>query len=257
MKPTRGSKSDDARKYREEGHDDAMIFALLLGLDKDYRRDPKAKKDAIDPAGDSHSLKSGKKKWQIFLYGRNRFIYDDEFQALNGIGQLLIHCIDTFPPRYSDYVANKNKAKIRLQVPMRELKDRFQRKALLKAFLHKSIFNGGEVNYLTILHNDKYHVYWSDDVVSAMSFLFELTNSMARKKDKEMDYQKVLFRYKGLNVGELEMRNDSETHYGEVRFNMIKKQCMKLLEDKGFESLKYSSEIVVYGQAIKNFGNWN
>ena len=172
MNARRSSSSDAARAYRRRGHDDALRFALAIGLDRDYARDPRAKKDVIDPAGDAHSVKSGQKKWQIFLYSRSRFLEDDGFQALNGIGSLLVHCIDAFPPRYSDYEDNKAAAKERLKTPMRELKDRFQRKALLRAFLRKSVFNGGEVNYLTILHGDKYHVYWSDDVVRAMADVF-------------------------------------------------------------------------------------
>ena len=255
MSATRGSSPDVARAYRQSGHDDALIFALEIGLDEDYKRDPKAKKDVIDPAGDAHSVKSGQKKWQIFLYRRNRFIEDDGFQALNGIGQLLVHCVDAFPPRYSDYVNNKDAAKTRLQVPMRELKDRFQRKVLLRAFLRKSIFNSGEVNYLTIFHNERFHVYWSDDVVTAMVSLFEVVNSTARSKN-QFDDQKVLFRHHGQNVGELEMRNDSEQHYGEVRFNMNKDPCMRLLAEAGFESVEYSPQIVLHGRAITTFGKW-
>ena len=174
---------------------------------------------------------------------------------MNGIGQLLVHCIDAFPPSYSDYVNNKDAAKIRLQAPMRELKDRFQRKALLRAFLRKAVFNGGEVNYLTIFHNDKFHVYWNDDVVSAMADVFEVVNSKARSGG-QMNDQKVLFRHHGKNVGELEMRNDSESHYGEVRFNMNKDPCMRLLEEAGFQPSQYSSAVLVYGQAINNFGKW-
>ena len=138
---------------------------------------------------------------------------------------------------------------------MRELKDRFQRKALLRAFLRKSVFNGGEVNYLTVLHNDKYHVYWSDDVVKAMADNFEVINSKARTAD-QFDDQKVLFRHKGKNVGELEMRNDSSSHYGEVRFNMNKVPCMTLLADCGFEVSPYSDMVIRYGHAVKTFGNW-
>ena len=100
---SRASTPEAARKYRAQGHEDATLFALMIGLEKDYENDKKAKKDVIDPSGDAHSVKAGQKKWQIFLYGRNRFITDDGFQALNGIGQLLIHCIDAFPPRYEDY----------------------------------------------------------------------------------------------------------------------------------------------------------
>jgi len=106
MNAKRASKPESARAYREAGHDDALLFALSIGLNNDYRRDLKAKKDVIDPAGDAHSVKSGKNKWQMFLYGRNRFLDDDGFQALNGIGSLLVHCIDVFPPRYEDYIKN-------------------------------------------------------------------------------------------------------------------------------------------------------
>ena len=87
---TCASASEQAREYRQAGHDASLEFALLIGMDRDYKRDPAAKKDVIDPSGDAHSVKSGQKKWQIFLYRRNRFIEDDGFQALNGVGALLM-----------------------------------------------------------------------------------------------------------------------------------------------------------------------
>lgn len=264
MNARRASSTKAARAYRQRGHDDALKFALAIGMKRDYARDQRAKKDVIDPAGDAHSVKSGRKKWQIFLYSRRRFLEDDGFQALNGVGSLLVHCIDAFPPRYSDYVDNQAAAKERLKTPMRELRDRFQRKALLRAFLRKSIFNGGEVNYLTILHEDRYCVYWSDDVVRAMADAFEVVNSTARNA-AEFDDQKVLFRYEGRNVGELEMRNDSEGHYGEVRFNMNKEPCIALLNAADLQSQDYSRKgdsrensqnVVLYGQAMTKFGKW-
>ena len=253
-KRRRASTSEQARAYRQAGHDDALWFALLIGLEDDYRNDKSAKKDVIDPSGDAHSVKSGKKKWQIFLYRRSRFESDDGFQALNGIGSLLIHCIDAFPPRYEDYRGNENAAKERLRTPMRELKDRFQRKALLRAFLMKSIFNGGEVNYLTAKHDDRYHVFRNTDVVQVMGEAFTVENSRAAKGSPPE--QKVLFKYRGLNVGELEMRNDSSTHYQEVRFNMNKPRVMELLFESIPDKEHYSDEIVVYGTAIRTFGNW-
>ena len=102
MNARRASTTGAARKYRQRGHDDAPGFALAIGLKSDYERDPRAKKEVIDPAGDAHSVKSGRKKRQVFLYSRDRFLNDDGFQALNGIGSLPVHCIDAFPPRYSD-----------------------------------------------------------------------------------------------------------------------------------------------------------
>ena len=215
---SRGSSSEQARNIRQRGHDNALAFALAIGMAEDYRNDPAAKKDVIDPSGDAHSLKSGERRWQIFLYGRGRFEDDDGFQALNGVGELLIHCIDAFPPEMADYERNKNAYKERLRTPMRELRDRFQRKALLRAFLMKSIFNGGEVNYLTVLQDEQYHVFLNTEVVRLMGEVFEVTNSTSRGDDPPE--QKVLFRYEGRNVGELEMRNDGRLHYQQVRFNM-------------------------------------
>ena len=251
----RGGTPEQGRRYRQEGHDNATIFALLLGMDKEYKRDQRAKKDVIDPSGDAHSVKSGKKKWQIFLYRRNRFLADDGFQALNGVGSLLVHCIDAFPPRYEDYENNREAAKERLKTPMRELKDRFQRKALLRAFLKKSIFNGGEVDYLTVFHQDRYHVYWSNDVITAMADVFTVENSKARTKTQSDD-QKVIFRRNGLNVGELEMRNDSKNHYAEVRFNMIPLRVIDLLNSAEFSEKEHTDEIISYGQANQNFWKW-
>lgn len=252
---SRASSSAAARKYRQAGHDDALRFAKLLGLKKDYRRDPQAKKDVIDPAGDAHSIKSGHGRWQVFLYGRTRFVTDDGFQALNGIGTLLVHCIDAFPPRFEDYEKDKAASKERLQTPMRELKDRLQRKALLRAFLTKSLFNGGEVNYLTICDDGQFFVYWNNDVVQRLSANFSVENSKART-DEEFDDQKVVFKYKGRNVGELEMRNDSEAHYAEVRFNMIKDRCMEVLEDTIQDYDDWSEDIRLFGKARYTFGKW-
>lgn len=251
----RGGTPEQARAYRQAGHDDALEFARCLGLGTDYENDRAAKKDVIDPSGDAHSVKSGQKKWQIFLYRRSRFEKDDGFQALNGIGSLLIHCIDAFPPRRDDYIGNERAAKERLRTPMREIKDRLQRQALLRAFLMKAIFNGGEVKYLTIKHDGRFHIYHNEELVQIMGQAFVVENSVAARSDDPPE-QKVLFKFDGKNVGELEMRNDSRAHYGEVRFNMIKPAFMDLLQSHPLQSLNYSEEVVVYGKAIKTFGNW-
>lgn len=188
----RASTRESARAYRAHGHQVALDFALAIGLDSDYQNDRRAKKDVIDPSGDAHSVKSGKKKWQIFLYSRSRFETDDGFQALNGIGSLLIHCIDAFPPRYEDYRGNERAAKERLRTPMRELRDRFQRKALLRAFLMKAMFNGGEVDYLTAFYQERYHVFLGTEVAATLGNAFEVTNSKAARGN--VPEQKVLFR---------------------------------------------------------------
>ena len=82
-------------------------------------------------------------------------------------------------------------------------------------------------------------------------------NSVARK-DGDLSEQKVLSKCDGNNVGELEMRNDSPSHYGGVRFNMIKDRCVNLLRNYApdpFQTACYSKDVVVYGKAIRIFGN--
>ena len=65
----------------------------------------------------------------------------------------------------------------------------------------------------------------------------------------------MIFRYEGRNVAELEMRNDSRLHYREVRFNMIVPRAMEMLLSIEPQQV-YSNDVVVYGGAIRTFGNW-
>src|SRR3989338_9428655 len=99
--------SEKARHVRAQGYDDALEFALAIGLPTDYKNDPQAKKDVIDPSGDAHSVKGGVKKWQVFLYGLGRFSTDDAFIVMNGIGDLLKNCINAFPTSFIEYQKNK------------------------------------------------------------------------------------------------------------------------------------------------------
>lgn len=251
----RGLSSEDARKVRQAGHDDALEFALSIGMGKDYQNDQKAKKDVIDLSGDAHSVKSGKKKWQIFLYGINRFKSDDAFGAMNGIGDLLIDCINAFPLDFTKYCKNKVFYKERLREPMRFLKEKLQNKRRLRAFINKSMFNGGEVNYLTVKHNNIFHIFEGTEVVQIMGNKREVCNSTARLANQTSE-QKVLFRHKGKNLGEVEMRNDSITHYREIRFNMLKTKALDLLLENISTSNSFTQKVKVYGNANKKFGKW-
>jgi len=255
LKKTRASTSDQARQYRQQGHDDALLFALTIGLEKDYKNDHKAKKDVIDPSGDAHSVKSGKKKWQIFLYGLGRFESDSFFKVMNGMGQLLIDCIKSFPKSFDEYQSNKASAKEKLRPHMVALAEKLKNKNRLKAFISKSMFNGGEVNYLTILDDDMFHVFWGKEVEQVMADNIEVTNSQARQLG-QFPEQKVVFKYQGVNLGEIEMRNDSKGHYREIRFNMNKPKAMKLLYKNIITKKYFNDNVIVYGDAIKKFGRW-
>lgn len=251
----RGLSSSGARWVRQSGHNDALEFAIAIGLPRDYRNDPKAKKDVIDPSGDAHSVKSGQKKWQIFLYGLGRFESDDAFRVMNGIGALLVECIKSFPDTFGAYTADKMVAKERLRVHMRALLEKLSAKPRLRAFFNKSLFNGGEVNYLTVKDNGVFHVFLNTDVLDVFSQNLTVANSRAISAGQVAE-QKVIFLYEGRNLAELEMRNDTKTHYREVRFNMIKPKAMALLLDKIPFTQEYSEKVVVHGNASKKFGRW-
>lgn len=255
MRRKRALTTEGARAVRQKGYDDALEFALAIGLSSDYKNDAQAKKDVIDPSGDAHSVKGGVKKWQVFLYGLGRFESDHAFIAMNGIGALLAECINAFPSTYAAYQRNKTAAKERLRIPMVKLKEKLLERPRLKAFLNKSLFNGGEVNYLTVKENGLFHVFLNRDVVGVLGDNLEVCNSRAISEG-QMPEQKVLFRYNGVNLGELEMRNDSEIHYREVRFNMIKPKVMEVLFKKISMTKKFSDKILIYGNAPRRFGRW-
>lgn len=255
IKKTRASTSDEARRYRQQGYDDALRFAMAIGLNEDYKNDPKAKKDVIDPSGDAHSIKGGQKKWQIFLYSLSRFEKDTLFRVMNGLGQLLMDCIYSFPEAFEDYKKDKATAKEKLRLPMVSLCEKLQDIDRLKAFISKSMFNGGEVNYLTILHDNKFHVFWSHDVINVMGANLKVTNSRALQKG-QFPEQKVVFKYNSTNLAELEMRNDSDIHYREIRFNMNKPKALHLLFDQIRLKQNYNDDVILYGESIKHFGRW-
>ena len=255
LRRRRALSSEGARNVRQQGHDDALEFAHSIGLPNDYRNDPQAKKDVIDQSGEAHTVKSGQKKWQIFLYGKGRFESDEAFKSMNGIGDLLIDCIDAFPPSFEQYQANKQEAKEQLRIPMKKLAERLQNPNLLRGFLAKSLFNGNEATYLTVKHDDIFHVFWNKDVINVLGQCLEVCNSKAIQAGQTPE-QKVLFRYGGVNIGELEMRNESQVHYQEIRFNMIKPKIMNLLFEKIPMTAQFNQSVLVYGNAPKHFARW-
>jgi hypothetical protein len=98
-------------------------------------------------------------------------------------------------------------------------------------------------------------VFLNRDVIDGMGDNFEVCNSRAISIDQTPE-QKVLFRYNGINVGELEMRNESAVHYREVRFNMVKPKVMNLLFSKIRKVNEYTPMVYVYGNAGRTFGRW-
>ena len=88
-----------------------------------------------------------------------------------------------------------------------------------------------------------------------MSEELEICNLRAISKG-QIPEQKVILRYQGKNLGELEMRNDSPVHYREIRFNMIKLKVVSFLFEKIQSIKKYNDKVLIYGTAQKRFGRW-
>lgn len=244
--------SEQARNVRKRGHDDAKEFASLIGLPSDYQNDPQAKKDVIDLAGDAHSVKSGSKKWQIFLYPPSRFKKDTIFKRLNGLGQLLLDCLNVFPASFEDYKKNKILYKTALQKPMKKLKKKLENEETLKAFFEKSFFNAGEVTYLTIKHGEAFYIFHGNDVAKVLAGNIAVENSKARQRGQFND-QKVIFKFDDKTVGEIEMRNDSPVHFKEIKFWMQKNKTLDLLRKYITKIKKLKPKIIAYGKAIKTF----
>jgi len=136
---------------------------------------------------------------------------------------------------------------------MKKLARKLQSRTHLRAFLDKALFNGGEVSYLTVKQDNKFHVFLNKDVIRVFDECLEICNSKAISVG-QVPEQKVLLRYKGKSLGEVEMRNDSPVHYREIRFNMIKPRAMELLFSKIPLSLEYNKSVLVYRNASKKFG---
>ncbi len=248
--------SEKASLVKRQGHKDAIEFALLLGLKRDYQNDIKAKKDVIDHSGYSYSVKSGEKKWQIFLYSLSRFQKDELFQAMNGLGDLFIQCIECFPANREDYLKNKLEFKEKLSKVMLTLKEYLSNKKKLRAFFSLAFFNGNEVDFLVIKQDKQFIVFDSKEVVNVLTENILVETSQKRRLN-EFDNQKVVFKVYDNNaiktIGEIEMRNDSEQHYREVKFWMSKPLTLYLLTNKIKNKKNHKDKIILFGDAIKKF----
>ena len=118
---------------------------------------------------------------------------------------------------------------------------------VLKKFLLKSIFDN-DVYYLAIKKEDIFQVYESQEVVSVLAE--ELTPCLSRKTtgrpdDITFEGQKVILKSRH-NVGELEIRNDSDKHYREMRFNMYRKRILEMLSNNFIESRREHKKVIFY-----------
>ena len=256
IRKRRAMTTENARRVKLAGHKAEEEFANLI---QGYKYPGSKKKDVVDKQGNVHSIKSGDKKWQVFLYGKNRFETSVGFLG----AKLFLDCINSFPINRKDYLKNKEVFKISLQKPMQDLKDFLSRKDNSPYFLHgtkiiflqEALFHGSEVDYLTIKEGVVFNIFDAREVIGIVDESIEIANSKATQQLGQMDDQKVIFKsnVNGTTIGEIEMRNDSDVHYKQVKFWIDREKTISLLRSKIIKNKQVSPNIVTYGKAISKF----
>ncbi|MBU2530021.1 MAG: hypothetical protein KKD35_03180 [Elusimicrobia bacterium] len=250
----RAMTTERAREVKLAGHAVEKEFADLIG-GKVYRGT--RKKDVLDAQGNIHSVKSGDNKWQIFLYSKKRFETSIGFLG----APYFLACIDAFPKNREEYESNKKKFKSALEPRMIALK-----KFLLKKedgiflqtnkmiFLQEAIFHSSEVDYLAIKKENIFHIFDAEEVIKIINNATTIENSKASQTG-QMNNQKVIFKLADSNItiGEIEMRNESDAHYKQMKFWMSKDKTIELLKTKINLAKKKSDKVIAYGKAVGRF----
>ena len=160
----------------------------------------------------------------------------------------------------NEYIRSKNKLSIATHSVCKALHD----KTFLRQFLGEALFNNTEVSFLalkdsTYKQDELFKVFSRDDVLDILtSRLFpSLSKAGHVPEDYNVPGQKTLFCYKTTagvtkNIVEIEIRNDSNVHYRQVRFNMYSKDTLSILLESSprLPSSQLCNGVVVFGKAI-------
>lgn len=71
-----------------------------------------------------------------------------------------------------------------------------------------------------------------------------------------MDNQKLFLKFQVKPYGEIEMRNDSDIHYREIKFWLSKNLTLNLLKSKSKKSYNLNNKIILYDQAINKLSKY-
>ena len=160
----------------------------------------------------------------------------------------------------NEYINSKS----RLAKATSEACSKLEDKSFLRKFLAEALFNNDEVTYLavrdsTYKKDNVFKTFEREDVLDIFSnSLFPATSKAGHvPEDLNVSGQKTLLRYaqddKVLkNIVEIEIRNDSDIHYRQVRFNMYSKDALFLLIE-GLHGSTVSSPI----KGLSYFGRAN
>ncbi len=270
------------------GHKEEEIFAELIGGDVIKGTQ---KTDVIDSMGKHYSVKSGK-KWQIFLYSYDRiskcrylkilkscldaFSPDYELYKKDRTkciefkeNYIQLHGRDATKELPNEDIVNVLgtneyiEAKELLSFATEDVCESLNNKSELRQFLSEAFFNIDEVDFLvvkdTTFENDGlFKVFSRDESLDILSEHLSPSVSKAGRvpEDYNVSGQKTLLRYqlknKPKNIVEVEIRNDSSTHYRQVRFNAYSKDTLYLLLSN-LSPFQYSESIVTYGLVTNYF----
>jgi len=271
------------------GHSREEIFAghiggsVITGIQK---------ADVKDKSGNLYSVKSGK-KWQLFLYSFKRISKSEHLKVLQDClesftsdtkkyfedrvrcieykenyvrthgkektKQLSNSCIEE-ALGYNEYVNSKKNLKEKTKVVREALND----PVVLRSFLKEAIFNNDEVSMLAIkdttYKNDNlFKIFAREDVLDILckELFVDVSKAGNVPEDYNVDGQKTLLKYlkngKSKNIGEIEVRNDSEIKYKSMRFNMYSEDALRLLLSKrnNFRSTRIGLNVIVFEKAIE------
>ena len=261
--PEKGMTTKQASAKKLSGHKNEEHFAHLIGgtvNPVDHNR----KQDVHDLTnGWRYSVKAGK-KWQIFLYSRNRFENNTTIRGIGKLSVLMIQCIDTLPSTRDMREANPDRYKAKLKTPMQKLSCEFQNEQTLHAFFSTAAFDAGRVDFWAILPSSIdqtkaplskkiFHVFDAQEAVNRLCKSMEVTNSTAKARG-QVDSQKVVFRCdisgKMRNVGEIELRTD-KNNYGRMKFWLLSDKVLYILKNRIPESGQVGDQIILHGKARK------
>ena len=281
----RSPSSEISRDKKLSGHKNEEIFAELINAEV---LKGTQKGDVKDKSENLYSIKSVK-KWQIFLYSYTRIQSSRYLKLLKPCLDAFpinyeeylrdrTHCI-SFKETYQknngyDAIKTLSNEEVKKNVghntyinakeKLREISivnaDKLKDKILLKNFYNEAIFNNNEVEYLVIRVKKieiQYLVFHRDDVLEALSASSFPSYSKAGRVpiDYNVEGQKTLLCYelnqKAKNLVEIEIRNDSPTHYRQIRFNMYSKDTIDILSQSVSQKESFG-KIDLYGKAITN-----
>jgi hypothetical protein len=166
----------------------------------------------------------------------------------------------------NSYIESKEKLSTATEKVCKKLQD----KSYLEEFLQEAIFNSNEVQFLairddTFAKDGRFKVFSRKDVIEILTRRLSPAASKAGlvPEDYNVAKQKTLLCYKKLdgkdkNIVEIEIRNDSVTHYRQVRFNMYSKDTLSILiEELGESPIKiFNDRVWFYGVAAKELSHY-